>query len=75
MDALTKVYHDHPKIVLFSSAAAVRIVAAVAFPGLPDLLTLRAELSTPVNSFKRCAFSQSHLATCLDEPYSGAETM
>lgn len=54
MEALTKVYHDHPKTVLFSSAAALRILLAVTFPGLPDLLTERVEVSTPVNSFKRC---------------------
>ncbi|KAK4507630.1 hypothetical protein PRZ48_001365 [Zasmidium cellare] len=53
MDALTHVYHDHPKTVLFSTAAALRILLAVTFPGLPDLLTGRVEISTPVNSFKR----------------------
>ncbi|TKA70791.1 hypothetical protein B0A55_06905 [Friedmanniomyces simplex] len=53
MEALTKVYRDQPKTVLFTAAAAIRILAALLFPALPDLLTLRAELSTPVNSFKR----------------------
>jgi len=55
MDAFTKVYHGHPKTVVFGAAAAIRVLAALIFPTLPDLLTLRAELSTPVNSFKRCA--------------------
>jgi len=61
MDALAEVYHDHPKTVLFSSAAALRILSALLFPGLPDLLTARAEISTPVNSFKRCTS-----ATCSE---------
>lgn len=56
MDALTNVYHDHPKAVLFSTAAALRILLALTFPGLPDLLTGRVEISTPVNSFKRCTW-------------------
>lgn len=54
MDALRQVYNDHPKTVLSSSAAALRILFAVTFPGLPELLTARVEISTPVNSFKRC---------------------
>ena len=53
MDALIKLYHDHPKTLLFTSAATLRIFLACAFPGLPDLLTGRVEISTPVNSFKR----------------------
>ncbi|KAI5251669.1 GPI transamidase-like protein component PIG-U [Aureobasidium subglaciale] len=42
--------YDH---VLFASAAAVRLLLAWAFPGLPDLLSGRVELSTPVTGFKR----------------------
>lgn len=42
------------KMLLFSSAAAVRLLLAAAFPILPDLLSGRVELSTPVTSFKRC---------------------
>lgn len=53
MDAITRVYNGHPKTVLFASAAIVRVLLAVTFPGLPDLLTGRVEISTPVNSFKR----------------------
>ena len=54
MDVITKVYRDHPKTVLFSSAAALRVLLAVTFPGLQELLAGRVEISTPVNSFKRC---------------------
>lgn len=53
MDTITQVYRDHPKTLLFSSAALLRILLAVAFPALPDLLTNRVEISTPVTSFKR----------------------
>jgi phosphatidylinositol glycan class U len=54
MDAVKKVYNDHPKTITFTLAAALRILLAVTFPGLPDLLTGRVEISSPVNSFKRC---------------------
>ena len=57
MHALTKVYRDHPKTLLFTSAAALRLLLAITFPALPDLLTGRVEISTPVNSFKRCMCS------------------
>lgn len=54
MDTITKVYNDHPKTLLYSVGAVLRILLAIAFPGLPDLLTSRVEISTPINSFKRC---------------------
>lgn len=38
---------------LYVAAAAVRIFLFIAFPRLPDLLTGRVEISTPVTSFKR----------------------
>ena len=57
MDLLTKLYNDRPKVILFSAAAALRILLALTFPELPDLLTGRVEISTPVNSFKRCMYS------------------
>lgn len=38
---------------VYAAAAALRLVLFVAFPGLPDLLTGRVEISTPVTSFKR----------------------
>lgn len=44
---------DRRKVALFGAAAAVRLLLFT-FPGLPDLLTGRVEISTPVTSFKRC---------------------
>ncbi|EKD12630.1 uncharacterized protein L3040_005215 [Drepanopeziza brunnea f. sp. 'multigermtubi'] len=44
---------DRSKATLFATAAAVRLLLFVGFPGLPDLLTGRVEISTPVTSFKR----------------------
>ncbi|RDW75841.1 hypothetical protein BP5796_06662 [Coleophoma crateriformis] len=44
---------DRRKAALFCTAAAVRLLLFTAFPGLPDLLTGRVEISTPVTSFKR----------------------
>ncbi|KAL8837783.1 MAG: hypothetical protein Q9170_002401 [Blastenia crenularia] len=41
------------KAILFSSAAALRLLLFFAFPSLPAILTGRAEISTPVTSFKR----------------------
>ncbi|CAK7269977.1 hypothetical protein SEPCBS119000_003851 [Sporothrix epigloea] len=38
---------------LFAAAAAVRLTLFTVVPGLPDLLTGRVEISTPVTSFKR----------------------
>ncbi|KAK4545562.1 hypothetical protein LTR36_002912 [Oleoguttula mirabilis] len=70
MDALRQVYHDHPRTVLFSSAAALRILLAVTFPGLSDLLTGRVEISTPVNSFKRLQEGLFLYERGLD-PYDG----
>lgn len=45
---------DRRKAALFGTAAAVRVLLFVTFPSLPDLLTGRVEISTPVTSFKRC---------------------
>ncbi|KZF26240.1 putative GPI transamidase component PIG-U [Xylona heveae TC161] len=44
---------DRRKTVLFSAAIALRLLLFIAFPSLPDLLTGRVEISTPVTSFKR----------------------
>lgn len=44
---------DKQKALLFGIAAALRLFLFVAFPSLPDLLTDRVEVSTPVTSFKR----------------------
>ncbi|EMC94890.1 hypothetical protein BAUCODRAFT_73965 [Baudoinia panamericana UAMH 10762] len=70
MQSLPQVYNDHHKAILYGSAAAVRILAAVAFPGLPDTLSLRAELATPVNSFKRLQEGLFLYQRGLD-PYNG----
>ncbi|KAI9712162.1 MAG: hypothetical protein M1812_007000 [Candelaria pacifica] len=44
---------DRRKAFLYGAAIAVRLLLFVAFPSLPDLLTGRVEISTPVTSFKR----------------------
>lgn len=41
------------KAAIFASAALLRLLLFVVVPGLPDLLTGRVEISTPVTSFKR----------------------
>ncbi|KAG5920918.1 hypothetical protein E4U42_006032 [Claviceps africana] len=41
------------KAGVYAGAALLRLLLAVAFPSLPDLLTGRVEVSTPVTSFKR----------------------
>lgn len=45
---------DKRKAALFGAAAAIRLLLFTSFPGLPDILTGRVEISTPVTSFKRC---------------------
>lgn len=42
------------KAGIYVGAALLRLLLTVVFPGLPDLLTGRVEISTPVTSFKRC---------------------
>lgn len=44
---------DRRRAVVFAGAFALRILLILLFPSLPDLLTGRVEVSTPVNSFKR----------------------
>lgn len=39
---------------LFLAAAVLRLALFFLFPGLPELVAGRVEVSTPVNSFKRC---------------------
>jgi hypothetical protein len=46
------------KIGVYAGAALLRLVLFVAFPSLPDLLTGRVEISTPVTSFKRRKYLQ-----------------
>lgn len=45
---------------LFLTAALLRLVLFYAFPGLPELVAGRVEVSTPVNSFKRCMFPKCY---------------
>jgi GPI-anchor transamidase subunit U len=47
---------DRRKAALFGAAAAVRLLLFTSFPSLPNLLTGRVEVSTPVTSFKRCKY-------------------
>ncbi|MCJ1391018.1 hypothetical protein MMC18_003879 [Xylographa bjoerkii] len=61
---------DRRKIALFGAAAVLRIVLFVAFPSLPDLLTGRVEISTPVTSFKRLQ-EGLFLYTHRVSPYDG----
>ncbi|OAX84175.1 hypothetical protein ACJ72_01450 [Emergomyces africanus] len=44
---------DRRKLCVFGGAIALRILLFSLFPTLPDLLTGRVEVSTPVSSFKR----------------------
>lgn len=44
---------DKRKAAVFGAAAAVRFLLFTGFPSLPNLLTGRVEISTPVTSFKR----------------------
>ncbi|KAF2837082.1 PIG-U-domain-containing protein [Patellaria atrata CBS 101060] len=44
---------DKQRALLFGGAAALRLLLFIAFPSLPDFLTGRVEISTPVTSFKR----------------------
>lgn len=49
---------------LYLAAAVLRLVLFFAFPGLPELVAGRVEVSTPVTSFKRCMaplFRRDHL--------------
>lgn len=44
---------DRRKVVVLSAAFMLRLLLICLFPSLPNLLTGRVEVSTPVNSFKR----------------------
>lgn len=45
---------DRRKVALYVIAANLRLVLFIVFPAIPDLLTGQVEVSTPLNSFKRC---------------------
>ena len=50
---------DRRKAIVFGAAFLLRLLLWVLFPSLPDLLTGRVEVSTPVNSFKRREYHYS----------------
>lgn len=54
------------KAGIYAGAALLRLALFVAFPSLPDLLTGRVEISTPVTSFKRR--TSSHLGSDIAVP-------
>lgn len=45
---------DRRKSLVLVAAIVLRILVFAFFPQLPDLLVGQVEVSTPVNSFKRC---------------------
>ena len=54
MSQLMTIFNERPKARLFIAAAALRLILTLSFPAVPDLISLRAEVATPVNGFKRC---------------------
>ncbi|KAJ5480787.1 hypothetical protein N7539_006681 [Penicillium diatomitis] len=58
------------KAAVFGTAFALRLILVYFFPSLPDLLTGRVEVSTPVNSFKRLQ-EGLHLYMRNVSPYDG----
>lgn len=51
---------------LFLAAAVLRLALFFLFPSLPELVAGRVEVSTPVNSFKRCTcWSLDHIYRAL----------
>ncbi|EER45176.1 transamidase complex subunit PIG-U [Histoplasma capsulatum H143] len=60
---------DRRKLCVFGGAITLRILLFTLFPTLPDLLTGRVEVSTPVSSFKRRKLKPcSHMNV---SPYDG----
>ena len=55
---------DRRKAAIFAVAFSLRALLFVAFPFLPDILTGRVEISTPVTSFKRRTPCQAGLYSC-----------
>lgn len=51
---MSSIMTSRGKVSVYAGAALLRLVLFLAFPGLPELLTGRVEISTPVTSFKRC---------------------
>lgn len=44
---------DRETVAIYAGAALLRLLVFLAFPGIPDFLTTRVEVSTPISSFKR----------------------
>ena len=44
---------DHKTVAIYASAAVLRLLFFLVFPSIPDFLTTRVEISTPISSFKR----------------------
>lgn len=55
---------------LWAVAIIVRTLPAIAFPSVAELLAGRVEVSTPVNSFKRCELQPGRLTIQLTLFYS-----
>lgn len=53
-NAMSNIMTLRGKASVYAGAALLRLALFVAFPALPDLLTGRVEVSTPMTSFKRC---------------------
>ena len=47
------------KVLLYTAAAALRLLLFLGFPSLTDFLAGRVEISTPVTGFKRCTLCSS----------------
>ena len=58
-----RVFGDQQLLLLYIAAAALRLLLAITFPGLPDFLSQRVEIATPVTGLKRCKASQ------IKDPY------
>jgi hypothetical protein len=54
---------DRRKAIVFGAAAALRLLLFFGFPSLPEFLTGRVEISTPITSFKRCMSLSGFVAT------------
>ncbi|KAJ5090665.1 hypothetical protein N7532_009349 [Penicillium argentinense] len=61
---------DRRTVGVFGAAFVLRLLLICLFPSLPDLLTGRVEVSTPVNSFKRLQ-EGLYLYTRNVSPYDG----
>ncbi|KAJ9606100.1 hypothetical protein H2200_009061 [Cladophialophora chaetospira] len=44
---------DRKTVAIYAGAGLLRLLVFLAFPGIPEFLTTRVEISTPISSFKR----------------------